>query len=159
MILSDTAINRPVFTTMIIGAIMVFGVIAFNAIGVDLYPRVDFPIITIISVLPGADPSTVETTVTDVIEEAVATISSIKNLKSTSSEGISQINIEFELTKDVDVAYQEIQAKIGTVRSELPIDMEPSIVEKFDIDSCGLRMFNGIVQQFLHNTINGTSSY
>lgn len=135
MILSDTAIARPVFTTMVIGAIMVFGVIAFTSIGVDLFPRVDFPIITIISVLPGADPTTMETSVTDVIEEAVATISSIKNLRSTSSEGISQVIIEFELTKNVDIAYQEVQAKLGTVRSELPVDLEPSIVEKFDIDS------------------------
>lgn len=135
MILSETAIHRPVFTTMVISCIAVFGAIAFFSIGVDLFPRVEMPIITIVSVLPGADPSTVETSVTDVIEEAVATISSIKNLRSTSTEGISQVIIEFELTKNIDVAYQEVQAKLGTVRSELPIDMEPSIIEKFDIDS------------------------
>ncbi len=135
MILSEIAVKRPVFTTMVIGAIIVFGVISLTRIGIDLFPRVEFPIITIISVLPGADPETVETTVTDTIEEAVATISAIKSLRSTSTEGISQIIIEFELYKDVDVAYQEVQAKLGTVRSDLPTDLEPSIVEKFDIDS------------------------
>lgn len=135
MILSDTAIKRPAFTTMVIAAIIVFGVISYHRIGIDLFPRVEFPVITIISVLPGADPETVETTVTDVIEEAVNTISGIKNLRSTSSDSISQVIIEFELEKNVDVAYQEIQAKLGTVRRDLPKDLEDPVVEKFDVDS------------------------
>jgi HAE1 family hydrophobic/amphiphilic exporter-1 len=135
MILSETAIKRPVFTTMIIFSILIFGVISFNQIGIDLYPRIEFPVITILSVLPGADPETVETIVTDLIEESVATISGIKHLRSTSAESISQVIVEFELDKNIDVAYQEIQAKIATVRSELPIDLESPIVEKFDIDA------------------------
>ncbi|MBI2922955.1 MAG: efflux RND transporter permease subunit [Planctomycetes bacterium] len=135
MILSDTAIRRPVLTTMAIGAIVVFGVISFRETGIDLFPRVEFPVITILSVLPGADPETIETTVTDPIEEAVATISGIKHLRSTSTEGVSQVVIEFELEKDVDVAYQEVQAKLGTVRRELPQDLDDPVVEKFDIDS------------------------
>jgi len=135
MILSETAIKRPVFTTMVIGAIIVFGLISFRDIGIDLFPRVEFPIISIVSVLPGADPATMETTVTDTIEEAVSTISGIKHIRSTSTDGISQVVIEFELEKDVDVAYQEVQAKLGTIRSDLPRDLEEPIVEKFDIDA------------------------
>ncbi len=135
MILSDTAIKRPVFATMIIMAIVVFGLVSFRKIGIDLFPRVEFPTITIISMLPGADPETIETTVTDPIEEAVSTISGIKHLRSTSSENFSQVIIEFNLDKNVDVAYQEIQAKIGTVRGDLPKDLEDPVVEKFDIDS------------------------
>jgi HAE1 family hydrophobic/amphiphilic exporter-1 len=135
MILSDTAIKRPVFTTMVIGAIVVFGAISFRDIGIDLFPRVEFPVITVISVLPGADPETVETTVTDPIEEAVSTISGIKHLRSTSTDGVSQVVVEFVLEKDIDVAYQEVQAKLGTVRSQLPDDLEDPVVEKFDIDS------------------------
>ncbi len=135
MILSDTAIRRPVFTTMITLAIIVFGVVSFRQIGVDLFPRVEFPVITIITQLRGADPETIETTVTDVIEEAVSTISSIKKLRSTSADSFSQVVIEFELEKNVDVAYQEVQAKLGTIRSELPRDIEDPIVEKFDVDS------------------------
>ena len=135
MILSDTAIKRPVFATMVIGAIVVFGVISFRDIGIDLYPRVEFPVITIISALPGADPETVETTVTDPIEEAVSTISGIKHLRSTSTDSISQVVVEFVLEKDIDVAYQEVQAKLGTVRSQLPDDLEDPVVEKFDVDS------------------------
>ncbi len=135
MILSDTAIRRPVFTTMVIGAIVVFGWISFGKLGIDLFPRVEFPVVTVVSVLPGADPETVETTVTDPVEEAVSTISGIKHLRSTSSDGVSQVVVEFELEKDVDVAYQEIQAKLGTIRSELPKDLEDPSVEKFDVDS------------------------
>jgi HAE1 family hydrophobic/amphiphilic exporter-1 len=135
MILSDTAIRRPVFTTMVIGAILVFGVVSFQQIGIDLFPRVEFPIITIISVLPGADPETVETTVTDPIEEAVATISGIKRLRSTSSDSVSQVVIEFELEKNVDIAYQEVQARMGTIRSDLPKDLEDPVVEKIDLDA------------------------
>jgi len=133
--LSDTAIKRPVLTTVIIASIIVFGVVSFGSIGIDLFPRIEFPVVTILSVLPAADPETVETTVTDVIEEAVATVSGIKHLRSTSADSISQVVVEFELDKPVDVAYQEILAKLGTVRSELPDDLEDPIVEKFDIDA------------------------
>lgn len=135
MILSDTAIKRPVFATMVIVTIVVFGVISFREIGIDLFPRVEFPVVSVVSVLPGADPETMETTVTDPIEEAVSNISSIKTLRSVSSDGVSQVIVEFELDKDADVAYQEVLAKIGTVRSDLPKDLEEPIVEKFDIDA------------------------
>ena len=135
MILSDTAIKRPVFTTMVIGSIVVFGVIAFENIGVDLFPRVEFPVVTVVSVLPGADPATVETTVTDTIEEAISSIAGIKTLRSNSTEAVSQVIVEFELDKNVDVAYQEIQAKIGSIRSTLPKDLEEPVIEKFDIDA------------------------
>jgi HAE1 family hydrophobic/amphiphilic exporter-1 len=135
VILSDTAIRRPVLTTMVIGAIIVFGVVSFRRIGIDLFPRVEFPVITILTELRGADPETIETTVSDPIEEACSTISAIKHLRSTSAEGFSQVVIEFELEKNVDVAYQEVQAKLGTVRSELPTDIEDPIVEKFDVDA------------------------
>lgn len=135
MILSNIAIKRPVFTTMIIGAIVVFGAISFNEIGIDLFPRVEFPTITIISVLPGADPETVETTVTDPLEEGVSTIAAIKHLRSTSSDSVSQVVIEFELEKDINVAYQEVQAKVAAVRDELPDDLDEPIIEKFDADA------------------------
>ncbi len=135
MILSDVAIRRPVFTTMVVMALVVFGLVALSKIGIDLFPRVEFPVITIVTELRGADPETVETTVTDPIEEAVSTISAIKTLRSTSAEGFSQVVIEFELEKPVDVAFQEVQSKLGTVRGELPEDAEDPIVEKFDVDS------------------------
>ncbi len=135
MTLSDVAIRRPIFTSMIMCSIIVFGLVSYRSIGIDLFPRIEFPVITVLSVLPGADPETVELTVTDLIEEAVSTISSIKHLRSTSTDGVSQVIIEFELNKPIDVAYQEVVAKIGTVRSELPDDLEEPVVEKFDVDA------------------------
>lgn len=135
MILSDLSIKRPVFISMIMMALAIFGFIAFKEVGVDLFPRIEFPVITVLSSLPGADPETVERTVTEPIEEALSSISSIKNLNSTSTEGISQVAIEFEIGKNSDIAYQEIQAKIGSVRRQLPDDLQEIVIEKFDIDS------------------------
>lgn len=135
MTLSDVAIKRPVFISMTIAAIVILGIVSLRNLGIDLFPRVEFPVITIISVLPAADPETVETTVTDIIEEAVSTIAAIKHLRSTSSEGVSQVVIEFNLNKDIDVAYQEVQAKLAGVRSELPLDLEEPVVEKLDVDA------------------------
>lgn len=135
MILSDLAVKRPTFISMIMFALVIFGCISFKELGVDLFPKIDFPVITIVSTLPGADPETMEKTVTEIIEEAVSTINSIKHLRSTSAEGISQVVVEFDLDKNVDVAYQEIQSKIGTVRKELPDDLKEIAIEKFDIDS------------------------
>jgi HAE1 family hydrophobic/amphiphilic exporter-1 len=135
MTLSDVAIKRPVFISMTIFAIVILGVVSLRDIGIDLFPRVEFPIITIITVLPAADPETIETTVTDVIEEAVSTVSAIKHLRSTSSEGVSQVVIEFNLHKDINVAYQEVQAKLAGIRMNLPEDIEEPVIEKMDIDA------------------------
>jgi len=135
MILSEISIKRPIFITMIMMALTVFGIISFKEIGVDLFPKVEFPVVAIVSSLPGADPETMERTVTEPIEEVLSSISSIKHLRSTSAEGISQVVVEFELEKNVDIAYQEVQAKLGTVRKQLPDDLKEMVVEKFDIDS------------------------
>ncbi len=135
MILSDTAIRRPVLTTMVIVSIIVFGAISFRNIGIDLFPRVEMPVVTIVSVLPGADPASVESSVSEPIEEAVSTVAGIKHLRSTSTDGVSQVVIEFELEKSIDVAFQEVQARLAGIRSTLPADMEDPVVEKFDIDS------------------------
>lgn len=135
MTLSDVAIKRPVFITMTISAIVILGVVSLRNIGIDLFPRVEFPIVTIITVLPAADPETIETTVTDEIEEAVSTVSAIKHLRSTSSEGVSQVVIEFDLHKDINIAYQEVQARLAGIRANLPEDIEEPIIEKMDIDA------------------------
>lgn len=135
MFLSRTAIRRPVFTTMVIASLVVFGLFAYRTLGVDLFPRVEFPVVTVLTQLPGADPETIETTVTDPIEEAVNTLSGIKHLRSTSADSFSQVVIEFELTKDVDVAFQEVSAKVAAIRSRLPSDIEEPVIEKFDVDS------------------------
>jgi hydrophobic/amphiphilic exporter-1 (mainly G- bacteria), HAE1 family len=135
MILSETAIKRPVFATMVLASIVVFGIVSYRNVGIDMFPKVELPVITIISSLPGADPASVESTVSQPIEEAVGTISGLKHLRSVSTEGVSQVVMEFNLEKNVDVAYQEIQAKVGAIRAKLPRDLEEPVVEKLDIDA------------------------
>ncbi|MCA9096700.1 MAG: efflux RND transporter permease subunit, partial [Planctomycetaceae bacterium] len=120
---------------MVIGAMVVFGLIAYSRIGVSLFPDVDFPIVTVTVIYEGADPETVESDITDIIEEGVNTISGIKSLRSESTEGIAQIFVEFELERDIDVASQEVRDKVSSIRGDLPTDIEPPIVEKFDPDS------------------------
>ncbi|MBM4090424.1 MAG: efflux RND transporter permease subunit [Planctomycetes bacterium] len=135
MKIAETCIRRPVLASMMILALVVFGLVSYRAIGVDLFPDVDIPVVTVTVPFPGADPETVETEVTDRVEEAVNTISGIKMLRSESIEGLSQVFIEFELEVDVDVASQDVRDKVAAIRGELPPDVDPPIVEKFDIDS------------------------
>lgn len=135
MKIADVSIERPIFASMVIGAFVVFGLIAYKAIGVSLFPDVDFPIITVTVLYEGADPETVETEVADPIEEAVNTISGIKSLRSESAEGIAQVFIEFRTDVDVNVASQDVRDKVATIRSQLPTGIDPPVVEKFDPDS------------------------
>jgi hydrophobic/amphiphilic exporter-1 (mainly G- bacteria), HAE1 family len=135
MFISTVAIKRPVFTAMIICAMLVFGVVSLKGLGIDLFPKIDFPVVTVLTTLRGADPETVESRVTDVIEESVNTLAGIKKLRSTSAEGVSQIVVEFQLEKNVDVAFQEVQARVNTVRALLPTDVDDPVIEKFDVDA------------------------
>ncbi|MGD0089526.1 MAG: efflux RND transporter permease subunit [Planctomycetota bacterium] len=135
MLISNIAIRRPVFTAMVMSSLVVFGWVFYRDLGVDLFPRVEFPIITILTRLPGADPETMELMVSDPIEEAVNTIDGIKHLRSTSTDSFSQVAIEFELEKKVDVAFQEVQAKLGAVRANLPTDIDEPVIEKLDVDA------------------------
>ncbi|MEI7834888.1 MAG: efflux RND transporter permease subunit, partial [Planctomycetota bacterium] len=135
MFISTIAIRRPVFTTMFILSMVVFGVVSLRGLGVDLFPKVDFPIVSIVTRLPGADPETVEKQLSDPLEEAVNTLSAIKTLRSTSAEGYSLITVEFQLEKNIDVAFQEVQARVNTVRSQLPTDTKDPVIEKLDVDA------------------------
>lgn len=135
MFLSEIAIKRPVLTTITVLAILVFGWISYGRIGIDLFPKVEFPMISITSVLPGADPETMETAVSDPIEQEVSTLSGIKAVTSTSSEGVSQVAVQFELDKEVDIAFDEVQAKLAAVRAQLPRDLEEPVVQKMDVDA------------------------
>ncbi len=135
MKIAEVSIGRPIFASMVILAMVVFGVVSYRQIGVDLYPDVDIPVVTVTVIYEGADPETVESEVTDVIEETVNTISGIKTLRSESIEGLAQVFIEFELEEDLDVVSQDVRDKVSAIRGELPLEIEPPIVEKFDIDA------------------------
>jgi hydrophobic/amphiphilic exporter-1 (mainly G- bacteria), HAE1 family len=135
MFISDTAIRRPVTTLMFTAALLIFGYIAFTRMGVDLFPEIEFPVVTVTSFLPGADPEIMDSDVTDILESQINTIEGVKTIRSTSSEGVSQIVVEFVLAKNVDVAAQDVRDKVNMAQFLLPRDLEPPIVQKIDIAS------------------------
>ncbi len=135
MIISDTCIRRPVATIMMMCALVVFGIIGFKRIGVDLYPRVEIPMVTVTTYLPGASPETTESEVTDPIEERLNEIEGLKHITSVSALGVSQIFTEFVLEKDIDVAAEDVRAKVSIASEDLPEDIEPPIIDKLDIEA------------------------
>jgi len=135
MLMSDTAIKRPVTTILFTAATLIFGYFALTGMGVDLFPEVEFPTVTVRSVLVGADPEIMDSDVTDVLESYINTIEGVKTIQSTSRESFSQVVVEFVLSKDIDVAAQEVRAKINVAQRELPLDLEPPVVDKLDIAS------------------------
>ena len=135
MTVSELCVRRPVFTTMIIALPVVLGILAYSKMGVDLFPNVDLPIVTVTATRPGTSVEEMETGVTKMIEEAVNTISGIDELRSTTKEGITSVVITFVLEKNRDVAQQEVQGKINTILSRLPAGTDAPIVDKFDIDA------------------------
>src|SRR3954467_11633380 len=135
MTISELCVRRPVFTTMLITLPVVLGALAYARMGTDLFPNVDLPIVTVTTTRAGTSVEEMETGVTKVLEEAVNTISGIDELRSTTKEGISILNITFVLEKNRDVAQQEVQGKINTILSRLPTGTDAPIIDKFDVDA------------------------
>src|SRR6187397_2481203 len=133
--LASISVRRPVFATVIILSLTIVGAFAFLQLGVDRFPKVDFPTVVVTTGLPGAAPEEVETEITDKIEEAVNTISAIDELRSNSSEGVSQVIVSFLLEKDADVAAQEVRDRVNRVLPLLPKTIQQPTVEKFDPDA------------------------
>ncbi len=133
--LAEICVRRPVFATMLIMSLTVVGIFSFFSLGVDLFPKIDFPTITISVVNPGASPREIETEVTDKIEAAVNTISGIDELRSTSVEGVSQVFVQFLLDKDADIAAQEVRDKVNLVIPDLPETAEEPVIQKLDTDA------------------------
>jgi hydrophobe/amphiphile efflux-1 (HAE1) family protein len=133
--LAEICVRRPVFATVLILALTVVGIFSFFSLGVDLFPKVDFPVVTVTVVNPGASPQEIETEVTDKVESAVNTISGIDELRSTSVEGISQVFVTFILDKDADVAAQEVRDKVNLILRDLPETAEQPIIQKLDADA------------------------
>ena len=133
--LAAISVKRPVFASVLILSLTVVGAFAFLQLGVDRFPKVDFPTVVVTTRLPGAAPEEVETEITDKIEEAVNTISAIDELRSNSSEGMSQVIISFLLEKDADIAAQEVRDRVNRVLPLLPKTIDQPMVEKFDPDA------------------------
>ena len=133
--LAEICVRRPVFATMLILSLTVVGLFSYKSLGVDLFPKIDLPTITVSVVNPGASPQEIETEITDKVEGAVNTISGIDELRSTSVEGVSQVFITFLLEKNPDVAAQEVRNKVDLIVNDLPVTAEQPIVQKLDTDA------------------------
>ncbi len=131
----EVFVRRPVFTTMIIATLVVLGLASFVQLGVDIFPKVDLPTITITTRLPGASPEEIESQITKPIEEVVNTISGLDELRSSTIEGQSQVFVTFVLERSVQEAANDVREKVGTVLSRFPAGTESPIVEKVDPDS------------------------
>jgi HAE1 family hydrophobic/amphiphilic exporter-1 len=142
MWISDTSIRRPVFATMVITVLVVLGLVSYPEIGVDLFPKVDFPVVSITTVLKGASPEVIDIDVTDRVEEAVNTINGVKTITSTSGEGYSSIIVEFQLERDIDLAIQDVREQIAAVRRNLPEDIDEPVIQKVNPDSTPVMWLN-----------------
>src|SRR3954466_6548377 len=133
--LADLCIRRPVFATMINLFLVVLGWFSFKDIGIDQFPNVELPVITVTTTLRGASPEEMETSVTKPLEEIINTIQGIDELGSVTTEGVSQITITFLLERNRDIAAQDVRDKVNTILSHLPEGTDPPIIDKFDLDS------------------------
>ena len=133
--LAEICVHRPVFATVIVMFLTVVGGFSFFTLGVDRFPKIDLPTISVSVNNTGAAPAEMETEVTDPIEGALNTVPGIDEMRSTSSRNSSNITLTFSLEKNPDQAYQEVQQKLGTVVNHLPQAADPPVARKSDPDS------------------------
>jgi HAE1 family hydrophobic/amphiphilic exporter-1 len=128
-----TFITKPVFTAMLVLAVVVFGVNAYPKIGIDQFPNVDLPVVTVTTVLAGADPESMERDVSDVLEEELNSLAGLETIRSVSLESVSQVILQFTLEKNVDLAAQDVRDRVQATLSKLPREVDAPVVEKFDV--------------------------
>ena len=133
--LSQLCVKRPVFATMLVLSLVVVGVFSYFSLGVDLFPKIDIPTVSISVSNPGASPEEIETEITKKIEDTVNTISQVDEVRSTSSEGLALVIVTFELSKDGDIAAQEVQNKVNLIVPDLPQSAKQPVIQKFDPDA------------------------
>ncbi len=139
--LAEICVHRPVFATVIVLFLTVVGGFSFFTLGVDRFPKIDLPTVSVSTSNPGAAPEQMESEVTDLIESVVNTVPGIDEMRSSSSQGRSNVTLTFNLEKDPDVAVQEVREKVARVIDRLPENAEPSEVRKSDPDSSPVLMY------------------
>src|SRR5918994_1874443 len=132
MFLSDLSIKQPVLATMMMAALAVLGLTSYQALKVDLFPDVEFPVVTVTTRYTGASPETVERDVTKFIEEAVNTVEGVRHIESTSQEGLSTIVVQFNVGVPTLNASQDIRGKVAAIRGELPREIDEPIILRID---------------------------
>jgi HAE1 family hydrophobic/amphiphilic exporter-1 len=132
MSISEICVRRPVFATMLVAAAVAFGILSLRKLGVDQYPDVEIPTVTVQTTLRGASPEEIETQVTKPIEDAVSTAEGIDELRSVSIEGISTVTVNFVLDRNRDQATQDVRDKVAAILGNLPVGTLPPVVTRFD---------------------------
>lgn len=142
MLLSDTAVRRPVFAVVISLLLVVFGLVAFDRLTLREYPDIDAPIVSIRTEYVGASATVVESKITQLIEERIAGIEGIKTISSSSQDGVSQITIAFDLSRDIDAAANDVRDRVAGALRRLPDEADPPEVRKADADEQVIMWFN-----------------
>jgi HAE1 family hydrophobic/amphiphilic exporter-1 len=132
MFLSDVSIKRPVFATMMMLALVVLGIVSFRRLAIDEYPDITYPIVIVQTTYPGASPEVMERDVSRPIEEALNTTQGLKEISSTSLNGISLVRVQLQLDVDVLATQQDVQSKVARIRRQLPPDIDEPVIQHFD---------------------------
>lgn len=135
MTLPEISIKRHVLAWMLSGLLVLLGLISYQRIGVDRFPFIEFPVLSITTTLVGANPDIIDASITSVIETSVNTTPGIEHIASSSSPGVSVVTITFALDKDLDVAYNEVQSRVSQILRRLPDDVDPPIVRKVETNA------------------------
>ncbi len=130
MNLSEVSIKNPVFAWMLMIGLMFFGLLSFFGMGIGQMPDVDFPVLTVNISWEGAAPEVMESDVVDIIEDSVMGVQGLREVSSSTRQGQTEVSLEFDLGRDIDVALQEVQSKISSVQRRLPSDIDPPIITK-----------------------------
>lgn len=142
MVLSDISVKRPVFATVVNTLLLVFGIVAFSLLALREYPDIDPPIVSINTTYPGASATIVESRITQLIEDRISGVEGIKNITSTSRNGRSSISIEFQLSRDIDAAANDVRERVSRVLNNLPDQANPPEVFKSDSDENVIVWYN-----------------
>ncbi|MEW5791284.1 MAG: efflux RND transporter permease subunit [Pseudomonadota bacterium] len=135
MTLPELSIKRHVLAFMLSAVLVLFGIVSFQRLGLDRFPQIDFPVVSVTTTLRGANPDVIDASITNIIESQVNSVPGIDHIQSSSSPGVSVVNITFDLDKDVDIAFNEVQAKVNQILSQLPEDADPPVVAKVETES------------------------
>ena len=120
---------------MVSGLLVLFGIISYQRIGVDRFPYIEFPVISVTTTMTGASPDVIDASITSILESSVNTTPGIEHIQSSSSPGVSVTTITFSLEKDIDVAFNEVQSKVSEVLRRLPEEIDPPIVRKVETNA------------------------
>src|SRR5207302_9738826 len=132
--LSALAIRNPVFAVILAAGMLIFGYLGYRDLGVSQFPELDFPVVSITTTYEAAAPEVIDHDVTDVIEDAVSQVEGIDYVQSQSTYGVSSVTVYFHLSKNIDVAMQDVRNAISAAADKLPLEIDPPTVSKVNFN-------------------------